>query len=83
MRLLILILAIVLLAFILKTLFRNPVSVKRNRSQNKLGEKMVPCAVCDLHLPASEAFHEGEQYFCSREHRQQWLDSTSRTNDRQ
>ena len=79
MRLLILILAIALLAFILKTLFGKPVPVNRSRSEKKLGEKMVPCAVCELHLPASEAVHEGGQYFCSREHRQQWLDSASQT----
>lgn len=82
MRLLILILAIALLAFILKTLFRRPASVKRNGSQKKFGEKIVPCTVCDLHLPASEAFHEGEQFFCSREHRQQWLNSNPHANDR-
>lgn len=79
MRLLILILAIVLLALTLKALFISP-PVKRNRPQKKLGEKIVPCAVCDLHLPTSEAFHEGEQFFCSREHRQQWLDSNSQAN---
>jgi uncharacterized protein len=81
MRLLILILAIALLAFILKALFHKPAPVKR--SPNKFGEKMVPCAVCELHLPASEAVREGERYFCSREHRQQWLDSAPRTNNRQ
>lgn len=74
MRLLILILAIVLLAFTLRALFHRP-TIKRNGPKNKIGEKMVPCAVCNLHLPTSEAFHEGDLSFCSREHRQQWLDS--------
>lgn len=83
MRLLILIFAIALLAFVLKALFRKPFPDKSTRPQNKLGEKMVPCSMCDLHLPASEALHEGEQYFCSREHHQQWLNSASRTHDRQ
>lgn len=83
MRLLILILAIALLAVILKALFRRPAPVKRSSSQNKIGEKMVPCTLCDLHLPTSEAFREGERFFCSPEHRQQWLASKSHANDRQ
>lgn len=83
MRLLILIFAIVLLAYVLRVLFHQPTPVKRARPQNKLGEKVVPCAVCDLHLPTSEAFREGDRFFCSREHRQQWLDSNARVDERQ
>lgn len=83
MRLLILVLAIALLAFVLKGLLQRPAPAKRGRAQTKLGEKMVPCALCELHLPASEAFREGERFFCSGEHRQQWLNSNSHANERE
>jgi uncharacterized protein len=83
MRLLILIFAIVLLAYVLRALFHQPAPVKRGRPQSKPGEKVVPCAVCDLHLPTSEAFREGDHFFCSREHRRQWLNSNVQANNRQ
>ncbi|WP_126453556.1 PP0621 family protein [Sulfuriflexus mobilis] len=34
-------------------------------------DTIVPCAVCDTHIPESEALHEGEHYYCCAEHRDQ------------
>ena len=31
--------------------------------------KMVACAHCGVHIPESEAIHDGDKYFCSEEHR--------------
>lgn len=31
--------------------------------------RMVRCAECGLHVPHEEAVRDGEQYFCSAEHR--------------
>jgi uncharacterized protein len=31
-------------------------------------ENMVACAYCQIYLPASEALHISEHYFCSQEH---------------
>jgi uncharacterized protein len=30
----------------------------------------VQCSYCGLHLPRSEAIHQGEDFFCNREHQQ-------------
>ena len=35
------------------------------------GESMVRCALCGLHLPASESVAARELHFCSVEHRDQ------------
>jgi uncharacterized protein len=36
-----------------------------------LPSEMVRCAVCGLHLPASEALTTGQKSFCSPEHQRQ------------
>jgi uncharacterized protein len=35
-----------------------------------LGEDMVPCRVCGLNVPRSEALLEGSRAYCSDDHRQ-------------
>lgn len=38
--------------------------------QRQVGsEMMVRCAHCGVHLPASEAIHDGERTYCDRAHR--------------
>ncbi len=37
---------------------------------SKLGEDMVRCGVCGVHLPTSEAVASRGDYFCSKEHLQ-------------
>ena len=29
---------------------------------------MVPCAVCAMHIPESEALQRGDKYYCSQQH---------------
>jgi len=29
---------------------------------------MVPCAVCAMHIPDSEALKRGDKYYCSQQH---------------
>ncbi|MDB5850466.1 MAG: hypothetical protein JWP29_4218 [Rhodoferax sp.] len=36
-----------------------------------LPAEMVRCSVCGLHLPASEAVHQGRETFCSPAHQRQ------------
>ena len=36
--------------------------------QSKLGEDMVRCAICGVHLPTSEAVTSRGDFFCSKEH---------------
>lgn len=37
---------------------------------SSLGEDMVRCSICGVHLPASEAVTSRGDFFCSKEHLQ-------------
>jgi uncharacterized protein len=41
-----------------------------SHSGDTQAEKMVVCAHCHLHIPASESIADAGRYFCSDEHRQ-------------
>jgi len=49
---------------------------KQQRSQppqpTKPGELIVQCRHCGLHLPQSAALQEGDNHFCSADHRRRW-----------
>ena len=34
-----------------------------------VGESMVSCAYCKLHIPLTESLKHGPRYYCSEEHR--------------
>jgi uncharacterized protein len=38
--------------------------------RSKLGEDMVRCGICGVHLPTSEAVTSRGDYYCSKEHLQ-------------
>ena len=38
--------------------------------ESQLGEDMVRCSICGVHLPASEAVTTRGDFFCSKEHLQ-------------
>lgn len=46
---------------------------KREQGQRRAGkrepERIVACAKCGVHLPASEALRSGDDYYCCAEHR--------------
>ena len=42
-------------------------------------ENMVQCEQCQVHLPSSEAIHDGNHIFCSQAHRQAWLSRQDRS----
>jgi len=42
---------------------------QKDKAQTEIGESMVRCMHCGVHLPASEAIASREEYFCSEEHR--------------
>lgn len=69
--------ALALLVWILWFLWRNyRVQASRQREQRKqarLGERVVKCSNCDLHLPEASALRDGDHWFCSNAHRQAWL----------
>ena len=46
--------------------------------QSRLGEDMVRCAICGVHLPTSEAVTSQGDFFCSKEHLQLALRDRSR-----
>jgi len=35
---------------------------------NKAISTMVPCAVCAMHIPDTEAIKRGDKYYCSQQH---------------
>lgn len=61
----------VIVIFLVMRLARNR-RVKRQASETTgkaaAPEEMVPCEVCGIHLPRSEAHNGGHAYFCSEEH---------------
>ena len=78
MRLLIAILAGALLFLVFKALLSGPQPSAARRRQNKgqaNNEKMVPCELCELHLPLSEAVKQNERFFCSEKHAHEWQTS--------
>ena len=80
MRFLIALLAGAVLFFVAKALLSGPSETNtQRRRQNKRAnnEKMVPCAVCELHLPQSEAVIRGDKFFCTEEHAKQWKSQNS------
>ena len=65
------ILVIGLAVWIIIVLIRNARDKKRASDQRPKDrvENMVECAHCGLHLPENEAIRDGEQFFCSKQHR--------------
>jgi len=58
-----------LLGWIGFTLFKkiiNPAQI--NKVSSNSGQKMVACAVCDTHIPESEAIIQNDKTYCSKEH---------------
>lgn len=41
----------------------------RERAEIPVQEKMVKCAYCSTHIPEHEAIADGDQWFCSQEHK--------------
>ena len=54
------------IGFILFKKFIYPTESKKVSSNS--GQKMVACAVCDTHIPESEAILKNGKTFCSKEH---------------
>ena len=60
---------VMLLGWIVFTLFKkitNPTEI--NKVSSNSGKKMVACAVCDTHIPESEAIIKNGKKYCSKEH---------------
>jgi hypothetical protein len=71
MRFLILVAALVFLWLFLRSLLR--ASRKPKQGSRQIPEEMVACAQCRLYLPKSEAVTQDSQFFCSHQHRADWL----------
>lgn len=53
--------------FIVRHLLRQ-IRLKKGEPTTTKSVDSVQCAYCGLHLPHDEAIHQGNDYFCSREH---------------
>lgn len=63
-----------LIALFVYAMLRAAKRIGQGKSPEKLEqEPVVPCAQCSLHVPRSQAQQHGEQWFCSDQHREQWL----------
>lgn len=52
------------------TLIKRALASHRKSSSDKPAvAKMVACAHCGVHIPESEAVHDGDSHYCSEEHR--------------
>ena len=60
---------VMLLGWIGFTLFKKIINpTKSNKVSSDSGQKMVACAVCDTHIPESEAIIKNGKSYCSEEH---------------
>ena len=60
---------VMLLGWIGFTFFKKIINPKEsNKVSSDSGQKMVACAVCDTHIPESEAMIKNGKTFCSKEH---------------
>jgi uncharacterized protein len=81
MRFLILAIALLLLWLVLRSLLRGSHTSDRTDNNNRqIPEEMVACAQCRLYLPKSEALEQHGQFFCSSQHRTDWLKKQSPPN---
>lgn len=69
--------AFAVLVWIAWFMLKNYLAKQRNAGDAKAGKripgKIVKCPVCEVHLPEADAVREGEEWFCSKAHRQAWL----------
>jgi len=54
------------IGFALFKKFINP--TESNKASSYSRQKIVACAVCDTHIPESEAIIKNDKTFCSKEH---------------
>ena len=60
---------VMLLGWIGFTLFKKIINpTKSNKVSSNSGQKIVACAVCDTHIPESEAIIKNGKTYCSKEH---------------
>jgi uncharacterized protein len=60
---------VMLLGWIGFTLFKKIINpAEGNKVSSDYGQKMVACAVCDTHIPESEAIIRNGKTYCSKEH---------------
>ena len=60
---------VMLLGWIGFTLFKKFIKpTESNKVSSDSGKKMVACAVCDTHIPESEAIVKNGKTYCSKEH---------------
>jgi uncharacterized protein len=70
LRLLIIALAVWIVIVLIRNA-RGRKQVHEQRPADKV-ENMVSCANCGIHLPEKDAIREGERFFCSEEHRNEF-----------
>ncbi len=78
MRAIVFLLFVVLIFFIIRFILNRVIQIReQNRklaedaketAEGKTVEAMVRCALCDIHLPQSEAYYDGKDTFCSEGH---------------
>ena len=60
---------VMLLGWIGFILIKNKIyPIESNKVSTDSGQKMVACAVCDTHIPESEAIIKNGKTYCSKEH---------------
>ena len=60
---------VMLLGWIGFTLFKKIINpAGSNKVSSDSGQKIVACAVCDTHIPESEAIIKNGKTYCSKEH---------------
>lgn len=71
LRFIILLIAISILVFVCKKTWQK--LQQNHQQQAKPKEAIVPCEICQVHTPKSEAITYEGYFFCSEEHKEQWI----------
>ncbi len=67
-RLLVIALIVYLVIQIFKRWAANKNTQTNSAQKNQEEQKMVPCDVCQLHIPENEALQRDGKFFCSQKH---------------
>ncbi len=55
--------------------FKSSSNKKIERQQNSLPDRMQRCSHCGVFIPQGEALSDGDNFFCSEQHKTEYTDS--------
>ena len=66
--------------FLKRTWAQRTNEVNAQQSESHKIQKIRACAVCEIHIPENEGIIQDENFFCSTEHLEQFLEHKTKQN---